>query len=347
MIVNSFTGLAGTGKSQILLAIGRLLSRSGTFCVEGHIDIPLVPSWMMTLAKGDGLNQLLGHFVDPHGTESPEGKDRRIPELLNAAARVSWRSGTCVMPVDEFQWIAASSTANARASTVLLKLHGIGPLLLYCANFSLIHKLKNRPAEDRDRLLSRPIVLQPLAAQDADWIAYLAAVRGVAPDLLIFDPSADAKSIHNYSFGIKRKVVDLVEIAVESRKSASATVGINELLAAYQSTAYTLHREDVEALHRQTITGKVERDDLTCPFKSTAAEARNVEVVQEAIESFEKRTEDAILADAMLPTEAAAHRTIAKESSPAPKEGKVVRFRPGKVTKESLLAGAATLDAFD
>ncbi len=350
-----FTGQAGTGKSQILLALGRLLSGSGSFHVEGHSNLPLVAAWMMTLAKGDGLNQLLREHVEPaiqksqKVEEQSEGKDWKIPELLKTAARVSWRDATCLMPVDEFQWIAASSEANARASTVLLKLHSIGPLLLFCANFSLVRKLERRPPEDRDRLLSRPIILLPLAAEDPDWTAYLNAARSVEPDVLKFDPVVDGKKIHDYTFGIKRKVVDLIEIAVKMARSrsAEATVGVDELLAAYRSAAYAMHRADVEALLRQGITGNSEREDLACPFISIATDASNVKAVPVAVENFEKRTEEAILADAMLPSEAAAHRNIASETAPKAKAGKVLRFKNRKVTKEDLLAGAAALEAVE
>lgn len=350
-----FTGQAGTGKSQILLALGRLLSGSGSFHVEGHSNLPLVAAWMMTLAKGDSLNELLREHVEPvipksrKDEEESGDKDWKIPELLKTAARVSWRDATCLMPVDEFQWIAASAEANARASTILLKLHSIGPLLVFCANFSLVRKLVRRPPEDRDRLLSRPIILLPLAADDPDWTAYLSAARSVEPDLLKFDPVADGKKIHDYTFGIKRKVVDLIEIAVKiaRSRSAEATVGVDELLAAYRSAAYAMHRADVEALVRQGITGTSEREDLACPFVSIATDASNVKAVPVAVENFEKRTEEAILADAMLPSEAAAHRKIASETAPKGKAGKVLRFKNRNVTKEDLLAGAAALDAVE
>ena len=342
-----FTGPAGAGKSNILRAFGRLVSHSRSFSVEGHSNIPLVATWLMTVEKGDGLNQLLSEHIEPLGAAPLSRKARRTGELLQDAARISWRGATCVIPVDEFQWIAASSAANTRAATVLLKLHGIGPILVFCANFSMIHKLKRRPAEDRDRLLSCPIVLKSLASTDPDWVAYLEAVRGVAPDVLTFVPQLHGKRIHQYTFGIKRKVVDLVVTAVQMARSKSkaATVGPDELLAAYRSARYGMHRKDVEALLRQEITGRVEIEDLWCPFAEAAAEAINVTAIPAAVESFERRVEERILSDAMLPSEAAAHRELGDEASPSKKLGKVLRFRSGKVTKESLLEGAAALDA--
>ena len=310
-----FTGLAGVGKTEILNALARLLLRAGTFSVNGHRDIQLSPSWGMTLAKGDGLNQLLRVHVEPESADRRDGcqdgsragsastKAWKIPDLMRAAERLSWRSATCLAPIDEFQWIAAGSNANARAATVLLKLHGIGPLLIFCANYSLVHKLKRRPPEDRDRLLTRPIVLAPLAVDHPDWIAYLVAVRLVAPTVLVFDPQRDAETIHLYTFGIKRKVIDLIVDAylMARRRRVIVTIGVAELLQAYQSAAYAMHREDVEILIRQQVTAKMEREDLWCPFTSVATAASNVTTADPVVKSFEMRTEDAILAAALLP----------------------------------------------
>jgi len=356
-----FTGPAGVGKTEILYALARLLTRTGTFSVEGHRNIPLVASWAMTLAKGDGLNQLLRGHVEPPsaqlrdgrlheaGEETASTKAWKIPDLLRAAERMSWRGATCLAPIDEFQWIAAGSSANARAATVLLKLHGIGPLLIFCSNYSLVNKLKGRPQEDRDRLLTSPVVLEPLVADDADWTAYLSALRLVAPNALVFDPQRDGDKVHLYTFGIKRKVVDLIVVAylMARRRGASATVGAGELVRAYQSADYAMHRDDVETLIRQQVTGKMEREDLWCPFAPARTAVSNVEKADPIVKSFEKRTEEAILAAALTPAEAAAHKEI-KSDAPANKNpAKVLRFRPQKVTKESLLAGAAALDEIE
>ncbi len=344
-----FTGLAGTGKSAILHALARLLPRADSWSVNGHSSVRPVGVWMMTLTNGDGLNSLLREHLEPKGTATSLGTVGTVRGLLKAAARVSCRELTCIISVDEFQWIAAGSSANARASTVLLKLHSIGPILIYGANFSLVNKLRGRPQEDRDRLLSTPVVLKPLAADDPDWTSYLDAVRSVAPDVLTFDPISEGGQIHHYTFGIKRNVVDLVELAVRQvrRASRSAKVGAKELLSAYRSADFAMRREDVEALSRQEITGTTVRKDLSCPFVATSPEVTNVVVASSAVESFERRIGDAILASAMLPAEAAAHREISSEKERQATASKVLRFRKGKVTKEILLQGAAALDAYE
>lgn len=344
------TGPAGVGKTKILSALARALPGGSHFSVQGHVNIPLVSTWGMTLAKGDGLNELLRAHVEPPGSDTSQGKDWKIPDLLNAAQRVSWRGACCLECVDEFQWISAGASSSARASSVLLKLHSIGSILVFGANYSLGHKLKRgRPNEDRDRLLARPIVVLPLEQDDPDWIAYLSAVAAVAPGVLVFNPVAASEAIHRYTRGHKRKVVDLVVIAVRiaRTRTAAGTVGTDELLAAYRSAEFSMHRDDVEVLHRQQLNGKIERTDLVCPFGSTELEKMNVVHANDAIESFERRIEEAHLQDAMTPKEAKSFKAIVSEAKGPARPGKLLRFKQQKVTKESLLAGAAALDEME
>lgn len=353
------TGLQGVGKSELLQALGRILLRHpGTFSVPRHLNVPLVPFWMVTLVNGDGLNELLRKYIDPlWDAEQPDAMEKPkaekpeknwpIPKLLALAQRRSWVNATCLIVVDEFQWIAASTSANARAASVLLKLLGIGPLLVYCANFSLGHKLKLRPPEEQDRLLSRPLIMKPLASESPEFTTYLAALQQVAPELFVFDLKRDAEQIHLYTYGIRRKMVDLLVVAyqISSRKGGRGKVGAQELLQAYRSELYLTHRGHVEILFRQQVTGKMEEKDLWCPFGSMDPVRSNVKEAVQIIQAFEKRTEDALLDAALTPSEAVAAAAIEPDRRKNAVPGKVIRFRRGKVTKEDLLAGAASLDS--
>lgn len=325
--------------------------------VRGHAGIDLIPMWLMTLAKGDGLNQLLREHVDPGWQEAGSStsdvnrtppKSWSVPRILEIAERASWRHATCLTAIDEFQWIAASSSANARAASVLLKLQGIGPLLLFCANFSLGHKLKGRPPEDRDRLLSCPIIMRPFGPHCPDLTAYLKALQEVAPDVLIFDPAGDQDSIYLFTFGIRRKIVDLLVAAykVACRQGGSGKVGVPEMRDAYRSELYAIHREDVEVLFRQHVSRSMEREDLWCPFGSMEPGQSNVKQATEIIDAFEKRVEDDYLRESLSPSEAQALDALQPKTSREEKPAKVLRFRKGKVTKEDLLAGAAFLGKF-
>jgi hypothetical protein len=100
----------------------------------------------------------------------------------------------------------------------------------------------------------------------------------------------------------------------------------------------------VEILFRQQVTGKMEDKDLWCPFGSMDPVRSNVQEAEKIIQAFEKRTEDALLQSALTPSESAAAVVIDPSAPSSPSLGKVVRFRRTKVTKESLLAGAAALE---
>lgn len=347
------TGLQGVGKTVLLNALSRILMRHlSTFSVAGHQNIPLVPLWMMTLAEGDGLNEILRKHIDPLWTsealdsyEKPSA-NWSIPKLLNKAQQSSWRNGTCLAVVDEFQWIAASADANARAASVLLKLHGIGPQLVFCANYSLGHKLKARPPEEQDRLLCRPLIMKPYLLDSPEFYGYLEALQMVAPSIFQFELKRDLEKIYLYTFGIRRKIVDLLVAAyqISSRKGGTGKVGAQELLLAYRSELYFMHRNQVEILFRQQVTGKMESKDLWCPFGSTDPVRSNVQEAEKIIQAFEKRTEDALLQSALTPSESAAAVVIDPSTPSSPPSSKIVRFRSTKVTKESLLAGAAALE---
>jgi len=353
-----FTGLQGVGKSQVLQSLSRILQgRSEQMSVRGHTGIDLIPMWLMTLAKGDGLNQLLREHVDPvwqdvdSRTSNGNGstpKSWSVPKILEFAERAAWRHATCLAAVDEFQWISASSDANARAASVLLKLHGIGPLLLYGANFSLGHKLKGRPPEERDRLLSCPIIMQPFGPDCPDLTAYLKALREVAPDILSFDPVRDQDSIYLFSFGIRRKIVDLLVATykIACRSGGTGKVGISQISDAYRSELYAMHREDVEVLFRQLASRKMESQALWCPFGSMEQGNSNVTNATKIIDAFEKRVEDDYLRESLTPSEAKAFDAIRPQPSSNAKPAKVFRFHKGKVTKKDLIAGSAILDKF-
>lgn len=204
-----FTGLSGTGKTEILKAFYRLLGGAQRISVAGYDNLPLVATWQLTLRDGVSLNTLLGPHVLPEvpakGVQASSEdesqwppKRPKIPEILSLARKIAWRDGVCLLSIDEFQFISQGADANSKATGLLLKLLGIGPRLIYCANFSLVHKLMKRDSQELQRLLTKPIILYPLQASDPDWFAFLEALKSVAPNVLVFDVASDATKIHEY-----------------------------------------------------------------------------------------------------------------------------------------------------
>lgn len=350
-----FCGLAGVGKSQILGALTRILPPPTLLDVIGHKNIPLVSAWPMTLRDGISLNALLKPHLksssshEAHDEESGEygkvEKDIKLPSLLGLARRRSWRDGVCILWVDEFQFVSQGSQANSKATALLLQFLGIGPRLVFVANFSLVHKLKRRNQEDRQRLVSQPWILDPEICSSAEWKALLAEYKQVAPDVFTFEVDEAESLIHQFTFGIKRLVVQLLVRAYEvARQRDKHIVGLDEIKQAYKSSLYTSNREDVEILWRQCIEKKMIKEDLWCPFDQTHDDVKvtegeigtNVSFAQKAIDSFETKIEDQLLDSALLPRERAAAQELESPKNDQPRPGKVINMRRPKVTKKSL-----------
>lgn len=349
-----FCGLAGVGKSQLLGALARILPATMLLDILEYKNIPLVSAWPMTLRDGMSLNHLLKPYLKSSGSHemrdndgveySKVMKDIKLPTLLGLVRRRSWRDGVCVLWVDEFQFVSQGSQANSKATALLLQLLGIGPRLVFVANFSLVHKLRRRNQEDTQRLVAQPWILDPEICSSADWRAIIAEYKEVAPDVFTFEVDDAESVIHQFTFGIKRLVVQLLVSAYKvARKRGTHTVGLDEIRQAYKSSLYT-SREDVEILWRQSIEKEMIKENLWCPFDRTHDEVKaaegekgaNVSFAQSAIDSFESKIEDQLLDSSLLPSERAAIQEIESSKNDQQKPGKVIHMRRQKVTKQSL-----------
>ncbi len=127
-----FTGLSGTGKSEILKALSRLLGGMQRISVAGHNNLPLIAIWPITLRDGVSLSTLFGDHVfrDEAPIELQAASDHRFPpspkrpkssEILSLARKIAWRDGVCLLPIDEFQFISQGADANAKATGLLLR----------------------------------------------------------------------------------------------------------------------------------------------------------------------------------------------------------------------------------
>lgn len=351
-----FTGLAGDGKSALLVALEKLLGTPTSTNIPGLKGIPLVAGWFLTLRDGAGLNQLLRPYTMPVDAQNPSEddlasrstKDIKIPELFNLARRRSWRDGVCLLGIDEFQFVTLGTAANAKATSLLLQFQGVGPRLIYVANFSLVHRLKRRGHEDRARLLQCPIILQPEVRSSPDWKRLLEEFKKVAPEVFTFDVDATEELIHQYTFGIKRSVVALLVAAFREthNRGSRHSVGANEISRAYKSAEFTIHREEVEILWRQSMSGRVERQDLWCPF-SDQENAGNISIAQQAIEDYQRRVDDDYMRSSLTPAENAGLQSIEPKRPRGKPSGQLVRMPRQKITKESLLEGSKRIADLD
>ncbi|AXL48637.1 hypothetical protein DSC91_000111 [Paraburkholderia caffeinilytica] len=347
-----FTGLAGTGKSALFIALRKLLGPPASVDIPGHGDIPLIPGWFLTVKDGTDLKRLLTPCAMPDGSQSGSAdqdwsRARRIAtsDLLKLSRRQAWRDGVCFIGVDEFQFITLGSVANARATSVLLNLLGLGPRLVYIANYSLVHRLRKRGHEDRDRLLQRPVVLWPEACSSPDWIRLLTEFKKLCPEVFIFDVDNVQEDIHRFTFGLKRSVVRLLVAAVRESRNKGNRIRVDEdaLRRAYLSQEYSACREDVEILVKQQIQRKCLRQDLWCPF-SGEDNSESVLVASRAVQDFNRKVDEDYLKSSLLPNEAAAFNAIQAEHVKDRPRGKVVSMPRQKVTAELLLEGSRQFD---
>lgn len=343
------TGLGGVGKTDLFHALGRLLGPAVPFSVPGHSSLKLSQIWHLNASEGLSLHALLRpHIREGIGHDDSiveRAKEIRSPRLLGLATRASWRDGVCLMLADELQHVSFGADSNAQVTALLIKLLQVGPRVVFGANFSLLHKLLRRKQEDHQRLLTRPLLMEPMAADDLDLSAYMREICRVSPEVLALDPAQHQEQLHLYTFGIKRLIVELVVLAFRQARSRSptSTVGGQELLAAYRSFDYSANREAVELLHRQSIHKRMLREDLWCPLSAvqcTGMEPTKVVTADAAIQNFERRTEEALL-------EAALGATAPSEKSGPPTQranerakAVVTPIRAKKTKKEDLIAGA-------
>lgn len=339
------TGLAGTGKTQLIHAMRRLLvAHKSRVDLPGHHNLEIQPAWFMSLKDGNTLNSLLGPCIDPEMTggekvEIHRKKDLKQSHLLQLARRVSRRDGVCVIFLDEFQFITRSLQANALAMALLLQLISVGPRVIYVANYSLARRLMSRRQEDRHRVLVNHMELQPDAVGSTDFLNYITELTRIAPEDFRFEVPAIADLLHRYSFGIKRAVVELLARAWahgKSQRGARADVTESDVKAAYASSGYLPLRGEVEALWRHSVGDKDINPDLLNPLRVETPPS-SVVVAQSAINDFNRRVNERHVEGMLTPSEREALAKVARPKKASSANATVRRLREGAATKESLI----------
>jgi hypothetical protein len=261
------TGLAGIGKSGVARAFARILPVDDVIsCSADEVKHPLKSLWKIDIRAQSKLSDLLA----PLG-----GTEGSLRDQTSSARRRAYRMGISLVVPDEFQFMTASSTANTRIVQALMSLAYLGLPFVFIANFSLLHRLLKRPQEDRDRLLSKIVVMMPDAPESEDWLNTLKLQLAVAPGVFQIDPDIDGEQIYRYCAGIKRYEARLLEVAYalarEGRPHDRMTVvTMTHVKAAYESCGYVAQRADAELITQQFILNRQadkKRSDLWCPIE--------------------------------------------------------------------------------
>ena len=315
------TGLPGTGKTELLKSFFRMLDKRNEVSLDPyHPPFRLNGPWLATVqAKNTSISVL----------SALAGEEGKTDLLVNKCRKLAFRDGIPFLLTDELQFTTGSDSANTRVTQLLLSLGLIGIPCIFAANFTLLWRLKHRPGEEQERLLSEPIILLPDLADSQDWSDTLNAQRNVASDYLLFDPVTDARTLHVYSGGRKRAMSMLILIAFRAEYRRGGRVDCQALHRAYHSTEYSVFREENEIIMRQTIQNRpdTKRKDLWCPLPLPAGASQQFLASNLAVQEAQIGH-----AELMNSLTAAEHQTIAaaSEQRKSKPSGKVLSLKKPK-----------------
>lgn len=158
------TGLAGSGKSQMLKALGRLMPQKSSYMGMDRTKFGLESHKVLTVKAKGSVTDIL---------ESLTGQSGGMSELTNVARKQAFRDGWALLGIDEFQFLTQSDKANTKLVQVLMSVCYLGIPVVFAANYSMLHKLIRRNQEDRQRLLGNVWGLIPESPNSQDWVTLL------------------------------------------------------------------------------------------------------------------------------------------------------------------------------
>ena len=356
------TGHSGVGKSELLKAFSRLLGTFENLQIAGIEGIRNVPYWYVGINRQVTLGELFSPILQASRGESVSGSmleestiRYKLNSILGKLKRQAQREGVCLMGIDELQFMTVSQDATSLITKLLYQCWTIGPRLIFASNFSLIHSIKRRPDQDRQRLLSNPLLMHPSEAGSEDWKMTLAELFKVAPDVFDLTDTKASEALHHYTFGINRRLVDLLVLAYRmQREKKEHVVKLEHIERAQRSAQFSDHRETVNALIRLSInkstSGHV-RKDLLCPFEYLGdqsfdgADDSNVHQAEKIKERKAIRVHDDALRASLTADERKMVNAREGVSNKSKNQGNVMKIpRPKVLSKASLSEGDAAFN---
>lgn len=305
------TGLAGTGKSELLKAFIRIQpDESNAEIGHDHSPFLLRNPWSITVRVKNNPSDIFKELAQT---------DKGSTELVEQCRKIAYRDGIPFLGIDEFQFLTGSGSANTKITQLLMSIGYLGLPWIYFANYSLVQRLLKRPEEDRQRLLANCKVLLPDAPSSEDWALTLEAIKKIAPDVLTFDPRKDACDIHLFTAGRKRALKHLLVETFRDVHSRRGEVDLAAMERIYQSHVYARYREESEIIRTQAIQNRPDRSrmDLWCPIPLSADAA--TKFAQAAKDSRDACVADAELRAALNGNEKTVLKEMEKGAKPASK----------------------------
>lgn len=260
------TGPAGTGKTQLELAIGRVLEGVDEVRHDQSHNFPSRLHASVTVKGQASVGRALRSLACPDVASGL----KKVPEseMARECSRWLYANGTCLFGVDELQFLTQSADASVLVTRVLLAFLEIKVPWRFTANYSLCWRLLGRPSEVRQRLLGNPVVLLPEEPESGAWHSVISEYQTVGRHALSFDLTAKSVELWALSAGLKRELVKLLVHGYRlARLSGRFKISWNDIEQAYGSTEFYASRTDIELMIRYAGTGGELRQDLLCPFK--------------------------------------------------------------------------------
>lgn len=295
------TGLAGAGKSQLILAYSRLMAG----CLKVKLDKDYSPfvirsAWYLIV----GANVSQRHLFATMSGLSESRKD-----LYQACRNKAYRDGVPIILADEFQFATQSQDANAMVTKMLLTLAYLGVPSVFAANYSLIGRLLKRPQEDQDRVLSNIVCIHPENIAGEDWEHVVKSQMSVVPG--VFNSNKDIiHALGACTGGIPRYLAKLLVVAYRIGRTNKRMVGVKEIESAYAHDDFAGFRRSVEALLlRDQGRGRdASRSSMICPVELNSERLINSNSVNKKIR--DEQVADAKIRSALTAGEAGALEDI-------------------------------------
>lgn len=284
------TGAAGTGKSHVLAALDRVFcAYPSKMSLPDLAEVTIDPYHLVNARELSSFKEIM---LSLGGLDHPALRSGvNLPKLVG---RLRFRTGTCLICLDELQFLTQSQ-ASALLAKVMLATAFLPPPSTVVGNFSLVRRLLTRPPEERQRYLGNVYVMIPDAAESAAWLNLLKEYQKVLDSILEtrFLEEESAR-LWVFSAGWKRMLVELlVSSYLVARKDQRYKIRADDLATAYASLKFSPFRQDVEAFAQYTVTGRTIRGDLVCPLADEQI-ARNAE----ASRNFKNAEREALAAAA-------------------------------------------------
>lgn len=262
------TGLAGGGKTALVERLKKLFENPPNIQASEHCRlVPILGGIFLKMIGKVNKAEIYRMLANYLGIEMGES-DRVGSGMLQAIRNELYRQGCMFILVDESQSLGSSKNAGAVFVNFIALLRKFGIPVIVVGNYSMVHGIFKQPSQHQQRILNDPSILLPDEVGDEHFAQQLQGYKNLCSEFA-FDPIADANRIHFLTGGCSRALLKLLALAYREQRHSSERVQVDlqALEAAYESTGFLMHRQEIELLREHRLTGKRIREDLMNPFE--------------------------------------------------------------------------------